>query len=202
LPQTSHAQGLLDETGTSILAPSVAPTGGYAQNPQEYLSVAWSVVENQNGVYTYSYTLNNPANDVLLNNDGSLTGVPESFNYFTMGFNTTVPGALVPNSLSGGAFSGSDPLTVYWFFAPAVGPGGTSATVSFASDLAPAGLASGTASEGGPPSPWSSVSPGGQLLPVPALATVPEPATTTMFAFAAPFLFMTLRSVRASSRKL
>jgi hypothetical protein len=41
-------------------------------------------------------------------------------------------------------------------------------------------LGAGTAVDGAPGSPWSSLNPGGQLIPVPTTASVPEPATVTL----------------------
>src|SRR5580698_7180663 len=85
--QTASAQSIM---GTSILAPATAPTGGIALNSEEYLVVDWTVTFNA-GLYDYSYVVNNPANDVLLNNDGSLTTTTEIVDAFQIGFNTTIP---------------------------------------------------------------------------------------------------------------
>lgn len=171
--QSTQAQGLLDLTGTSILAPVIAPTGGYGENPQEYLSVAWSVTENPSHVYTYSYTVENPAGDVLLNPDGSLTTTPEVFSLFSIGFETAQPGAYLAGSQTGSPFEEVNSVDLAWFFNPSIAAGASTPTVSFQSDLPPA-MGDADAADGAPPSPWSSVSPGGSQVPVPDLA-VPEP---------------------------
>src|SRR5271168_36514 len=80
---TVHAQSTVVESGTSLLAPQLAPVGGYALNPQEYITVSWFVVETTpSDVYTYAYTVNNPAGDVELNPDGTLTATPETFSEY------------------------------------------------------------------------------------------------------------------------
>lgn len=176
--------GLLNESGTSILAPALAPAGGYAANPQEYLQVAWTVSENASDVYTYSYTLQNPAGDVLLNNDGSATKSPEVFEAFSVAFNTAAPGAFLTGSQTGGAFQEANSSDLAWFFAPAVSAGGNT-SLSFQSDMAPM---SGNASVQGAagPAPWSSFSANGQQLPVPdpAVVQTPEPSTMALLLFA------------------
>lgn len=177
--RSQNAPGLLNESGSAILAPSLAPTGGYAVNPQEYLQVSWSVVENASDVYTYSYTLQNPANDVLLNNDGTLTSSPEQVEAFSLSFNTAAPGAYISGSQTGGAFREVNNNDLAWFFSPAVSPGG-GANVSFQSDLAP-GEGDAAAQGASPPGPWSSVSPNGQTLPVPSQVLIaPEPSTIAL----------------------
>jgi hypothetical protein len=72
LGQTGRAQGLLNESGTSALADVFGTSTG-----PEALTVSWSVVENASDVYTYTYSLNNPAGDVLLNDNDTPTSTPE-----------------------------------------------------------------------------------------------------------------------------
>ena len=179
LSGTAEAQGLLNESGIAILAPTLAPVGGYASNPQEYLSVAWSVVESESGLYTYSYTVQNPAGDVVLNANGSLTSTPEIYDVFSTDFNTSASGAYVTGSLTGGIFQQVNTVNLAWFFNPAVPAGSAGPTVTFQSDLPP-GMANSSADGA---IPWSSVSPGGQQVPVPDTATpLPEPSTAALFA--------------------
>src|ERR1700743_2846528 len=87
-----------DLSGTTILSPVIAPPGGYAANPQEYLSVAWSVSENSSDIYTYSYTITNPKGDEFMNGNGVPNGTPEIFAAFSLDFNTTAAGAYIANS--------------------------------------------------------------------------------------------------------
>ncbi len=155
----------LNETGSSILAPVIAPTGGYASNPQEYLTVSWSVVENLSDVYTYTYTVHNPAGDVLMNDNGSLTTTPEVFDAFSVGFNTTAPGAYLTGTQTGSPSEEVNPTDLTWFFDPSIPAGSNSPAVTFQSDLPPVPGAS-DASDGSPPSPWS-VSALASTIPVP-----------------------------------
>jgi hypothetical protein len=176
---TSYGQGLLNESGSSLLAPSIAPTGGHASNPQEYLSVGWSVVENASDIYTYSYTLQNPAGDVILNSSGGLTATPEIYNGFSVNFDTTLTGAYLPGTQTGGVFQQANTVGLSWFFNPSVSAGSTGPTVTFQSDLAPT-LTSASANG---PVPWSSLLPSGQEVPAPGLSlSVPEPSTFGLMA--------------------
>src|ERR1039458_2189346 len=93
LGQTAQAQLLLNESGTSILADSF----GTATGP-EALTVSWSVVESVTLGYTYSYSVNNPVGDVVLGNTGLPTSTPENVDAFSVGFDTTAPGAYIMNS--------------------------------------------------------------------------------------------------------
>jgi hypothetical protein len=168
LGQTAQAQLLLNESGTSILADSF----GTATGP-EALTVSWSVVENVSLVYTYSYSVNNPAGDVNLNN-----GSPEPVDAFSVGFDTTAPGAYIIGSQTGGVFDENNGHGgLFWAFA-AVNPGTSSGPLSFLSDLPPT-LGNANAQDANPPSPWSSY-PDGQQVPVPL--TVPEPGTWVLVA--------------------
>jgi hypothetical protein len=189
LCQTSHAQSTLYESGTSILAPSVTPVGGYAGSPQEYLTVSWYVYQNATGPsYTYDYYVNNPAGDVLENNLGVLSSTPEIVDFFELNFNTTAPGAFVSgNDTVNNGLTGLD-----WFiFSPSVVTAGTSSPLlTFESDLPPV-LGNADASDGNPPSPWASA-PAGDQVPVPGL--VPEPTTMALLGLSA-LLFLPFRSV-------
>jgi hypothetical protein len=181
--QMAHAQSLLNQPGTSVLAPSVTPIGGFASNPQEYLSVAWLVTENGSGVYTYSYTVQNPAGDVLLTAGGGLTATPEIYDAFSADFDTTIPGAYVPASQTGGVFQQVNTVDLAWFFNPSVAAGTVGPTVTFESDLPP--VLGNASAEGA--IPWSSLSPGGQEIPIPS--SVPEPTTLVLFTLAALLFF-------------
>jgi hypothetical protein len=181
LGQTARATPLLNESGTALLAPVVAPPGGFASNPQEYLPVAWTVVENASLVYTYSYTVQNPANDVILTGSGGLSTTPEIVDQFTVDFNTTAPGTFIPGSQMGGSTLLPTAIDLGWTFSPAIQAGASGPTVSFESDNPPT-LGNASADDAVPPAPWSSVSPSGTQLPVPV--TTPEPSTTALLAVA------------------
>ena len=173
LGQTAQAQLLLNESGTSILADSF----GTATGP-EALTVSWSVVESVTLGYTYSYSVNNPVGDVVLGNTGLPTSTPENVDAFSVSFDTTVAGAYIAASQTGGVFdenNGNGGL--FWAFA-AVNPGTSSGPLSFLSDLPPT-LGNANAQDANPPSPWSS-NPFGQQVPVPT--TVPEPGTWVLVA--------------------
>jgi len=182
----------LNLSGTSILAPVLAPTGGYAVNPQEYLPVVWTVMENASQVYTYSYTAENPVGSVLLNADGSLTQTSEVFDLFSVSFNTTVPGAYLPGSQTGSAFEEVNAVGLAWFFNPPI-VAGSSAMVSFQSDYAPV-VGYANAAGATLPSPWSSISAGGDEVPIPD-AIVPEPGSGSMFTIAATLFVLAFRAV-------
>jgi hypothetical protein len=191
---TVHAQSTLIESGSSILSPSLAPTGGYASNPQEYLNVGWMVVESGSGVYTYSYTVQNPAGDVILNSTGGLTSTPEIADSFSIDLNTAIPNAYLPGTQTGGAFQEVNTIGLAWFFYPSISAGSTGPTVSFQSDLPPI-MGNGSADGGVPPGPWSTVSLSGQEVPIPnAPIGVAEPTTTALFALTA-LLLLPFRAV-------
>jgi hypothetical protein len=191
LSQTVDAQTLL-ESGTSTLAPSLAPVGGEALNPQEYLTVTWQVYQNSSGpAYTYDYTVNNPAGDVLLNDDGTLTSTPEIVDFFALNFDTTVPGAFV----SGNDSIDNGPVGLDWLIdAPVITAGNSSSLLTFDSDLPPT-LGDADASDGNPPSPWSSA-PNGSEVPIPN--TVPDGPTTTTLLAPTALLLVSLRKRSAA----
>src|ERR1017187_10609746 len=99
LGQTAQAQLLLNESGTSILADSLGANTG-----PEALPISWSVVENASLIYTYTYTVNNPVGDVVLDNTGTPTSTPEPVDAFSVGFDTTAGGAYISGSQTGGLF--------------------------------------------------------------------------------------------------
>ena len=169
----ARAQGLLSESGSATLA----DVFGTATGP-EALTVNWSVVESPSFVYTYTYAVQNPAGDVLLNDNDTPTSSPEVVDAFSVQFNTTVPGAYVADSQSGGATEQDNGTAgLFWSFA-AVSPGASSPALSFQSDLPP-GQGNANALGDNPPAPWTSV-PNGQEVPVPS--SVPEPATFSLLA--------------------
>jgi len=178
-----QAQNTVISSGNSTLAPSVIPLGGYGANPEEYLVVSWSVTENNiSDIFTYGYTVNNPAGDVILNPDGSLTSTPDSVNNFEVTFNTTAPGAYLPGSIMGGAFDQVSGVGLTWDFNPVLA-GSASALLTFQSTFGPAS-GDAAADGGSPPAPWSSTSLNGQQVPIPMPHTAPEPATTSLLALA------------------
>ena len=173
LGQTAQAQLLLNESGTSILADSLGANTG-----PEALPISWSVVENASLIYTYTYTVNNPVGDVVLDNTGTPTSTPEPVDAFSVGFDTTAPGAYIMNSQTGGVFDENNgPVGLFWLLG-SVNPGTSSGPLSFQSDRPPT-LGNANAQDANPPSPWSS-NPNGQQVPVPI--TVPEPGTWALVA--------------------
>jgi hypothetical protein len=172
--QTAPATQVM--SGTATLADAF---GTAEANPtDEDLTVSY-LVTLASGVYTYSYTVNNPSGDVLLNGDGSPTTIPEVVDAFSVAFDTTVPGAYLASSQAGGG-SGDQNNGVnglFWSLA-AVEPGSDSGPLSFESDLAPT-WGNANASDANLPSPWASI-PYGQEVPVP---NIPEStATITLLA--------------------
>jgi hypothetical protein len=191
LSQTARAGTLLNESGQAILANAY----GAATGP-EALTVDWSVVEDASGIYTYSYAIQNPAGDVILTDTGAPTSTPEIVDAFSIGFNTTVPGAFVPGSQTGGSSEQNNGIDgLFWSFA-AVNPGAGSPALSFQSYLAP-GLGNANAQDGNPPSPWSTV-PGGQQLPVPQ--PVPDSAPALVLLAGCLLMLLLPQSVSLSSR--
>jgi hypothetical protein len=199
LCQNSQAQGSFYETGTSTLADVFGTTTG-----NDVLTVSWFVAESPDGLYTYGFNVNNPAGDVELNNNGTPTTTPETFNNFSITFNTTLPGAYVSGTEPvGGSLLNDGTSGLTWTF-PAVSPGTSSPLLAFQSDLAP-GINSGSMGNVGvgggaiPPSPWSSALTG-QTVPVPRV--IPEPEITDMLALTAllllPFSATWCRLVRNS----
>jgi hypothetical protein len=182
LCQTAQARHMrLNESGTSTLADAF----GTATGP-EALIVSWSVVENACGIYTYTYTVNNPSGDVILNNNGQPTSTPEIVDNYSVCFDTMLPGAYLPGSQSGGGYQQNNGIDLKWYFS-AVEPGDNSGSLSFESYLPPM-PGNADAEDANPPSPWASI-PDGQQVPVPdAPATVPEPTTTALLALTALFL--------------
>ena len=172
LDQTAQAV-LLNESGTSILADSLGANTG-----PEALPISWSVVENASLIYTYTYTVNNPVGDVVLNNTGTPTSTPEPVDAFSVGFDTTAGGAYISGSQTGGLFDENNGTAGLFWLLVSVNPGTSSGPLSFQSDQPPT-LGNANAQDANPPSPWSS-NPNGQQVPVPI--TVPEPGTWALVA--------------------
>ena len=175
LPVQTVQAGVV-ESGVAQLADAF----GTATGP-ESLTVNYSVTVDSGGVYTYSYIVNNPSGDVLLNDDGSPTTTPETFDAFSVGFNTTIPGAF----LSGNQTQNNGASGLYWFFDP-VNAGASSATLSFTSDDAPT-MGNANASDNNLPSPWRST-PLGEKVPVPQ--TIVPDSTSTLALLAGVLLLL------------
>jgi hypothetical protein len=178
LCQTARAQSFI--SGSSILGPYVTPVVGYAANPQEYLTVYWSVLD-VSGLYTYSYMVFNPTGDVLMNKDGTLQAGSEIVDSFQVSFNGSAPGAVVGGPSGGLVAVNTGVNGLSWFLYPYISAGSISAALSFTSDFPPT-LGVAQAEDSAPPSPWSSLNDQGALVPVPnTITVVPEPATMTLF---------------------
>jgi hypothetical protein len=135
--------------------------------PADALKVAYTVTDNS-GLYTYDYTISNPATD------------PGTAASFGVGFDAT-SATVVPGSVSSGGSmisgSGLDWVAV-------VAPGHSSATLSFESPDAPTMVnadANGTS-----PGPWASANPGSSQVPAPGNGAqpgiVPEPSAMALLA--------------------
>jgi hypothetical protein len=179
--QTTQAKGMLNESGDSTLA----DVNGAATGP-EALTVSWSVVETAPSDYVYTYTVNNPADDVLLG--GPNAGSPEIVDFFSVDFNTLVTGAVVSGP-TGGTGSGVAAGGVSWGLdTPVVNPGTTSGPLSFDSELPPS-PGDATANDSNPPAPWASF-PDGQVVPVPGTGNFPVPDSTNSMALLAGVLLL------------
>jgi hypothetical protein len=167
LCQTGRAQEILNSSATLPGAASVS------------IPVAYQVFDNS-GVYTYDYEVSNPAGDSA------------AVLSFSVGFNSTTPGALV----AGGNGANNSGLGVIWN-PTIVLAGDTSSTLSFLSDEAPI---MGNASVNGtlnPPGPWGSTSDPSTEVPVPS--PVPEPEVTSLLSLAMlllPFQPIMIRKIR------
>jgi hypothetical protein len=187
LGQTAQGQALVDESGTAILADAFGTASG-----AEALIVSWTVVETQPATYTYSYVLENPLGDVLLNNNGTPTLTPESVDAYSVAFNSLAPGAYIAGSQVGGtSVQNNGEAGLFWSFS-ATGPNASSPTLSFKSSLPPT-FGNANAQDDNAPSPWSSY-PDGEQVPVPN--TVPEPTPPSLFALTALVLWPLRSSIR------
>jgi hypothetical protein len=160
LTQIANA-GLLNESGISALAYS----NGTGTSPaSEELTVNWSVIETAPGIYDYSYTVNNPMDDVII-----ASGLPEEVDAFSVTFNT----ATLIGSPAGGVFPSPfvAPTGVEWLLG-AIPAGSSSGPYTFVAD-APPKWGDAAASDQQAPSPWNSI-PNGQPVPVPS----PDSAST------------------------
>jgi hypothetical protein len=149
------------------------------------------VVENASDVYTYTYNVNNPAGDVLLNNAGQPTSTSEVVDTFMLTFDASVPGAVVSGPTGGSGAANLGSFGLIWVL-PSVPAGANSGSLSFTSDEPPT-WADASAADANPPSPWSS-SPDGQTVPVPMTASVPDSLNTLVWlAGTAPLLALALK---------
>jgi hypothetical protein len=174
--QTAQAQSVIIPWTTVPLADVV----GVATGP-DALAVAYEVTENPfDGVYTYSYTVDNPS--------------PGNVAFFTVDFNTGaiidgeaafLPGSITVGNANLGVANGANGITWAFLSDPISAGGGVSGTLTFQSDLAPeTGNASATGNDN-PPGPWASNGSAEQVaIPAQPPEVVPEPATTTLFALA------------------
>jgi hypothetical protein len=186
--QSTQAQGIIT-LGQSYTQALATDTGSGTDVGPEAVTVTTKVTESA-GVYTYTYVVNNPTGDVI--QGGQNNGQPETVGSFTVGFNTTLTGAYVSGSYSGGtlpAFIGVTSSAIDWSFA-AVSPGSSSPILSFQSDEAPTWGNASASDSGNQPSPWASA-PNGNPVLIPS--PVPEP--TTMSLFAGCLLLMPFRSI-------
>jgi hypothetical protein len=184
LCQTSQAADVTVTSGTATLADSLGDN-----TPPEALTVAYSVTEDTvSDIFTYTYTVNNPANDVVL--AGPQAGQPEIVDAFIADFNDTAPGAVIAGSIVGGNGGFTlDGSGVEWAMVfPTVAPGTNSGPLSFESYDAPT-MGNAAATDANPPSPWNS-SPDGQPVPVPS---TPD-STNTAALLAGMLLLLPLRS--------
>lgn len=155
LCQPAHAQIVLGQGYSSILGDSYGDTSG-----PEVLTVNWMVTFGS-GVYTYDYTVSNPADDVTP--AGSST--PEPVVSFNVGFDTAL--YYVPSSAAGATSIAVTSSGITWTFDTALAPGLTSGTVSYESDYGPV-YGNAGALDANPPSPWASF-PDGQQVAVPGV---------------------------------
>jgi hypothetical protein len=175
LSQTAQAQGLLNESGTSTLVDVFGTATGTGP-----ITVSWSVVENASDIYTYSYTVNNTSGGAFPNYDDTLILKPEAVDAFSIDINTTLPGAYVPFSQTGGTIDQNNGANgLLWSFAAVPAVGGSPA-LSYESDLPPV-LGDAVAQGSDPSFRWSAVH-YNQQVPVPDTAiAVPEPTATALF---------------------
>jgi hypothetical protein len=192
---TANAQSTLIESGTSTLADLFGVSTG-----SEALTVSWFVVENTggptSGTYTYAYNVSNPTGDVVLNPNGTLTTTPESFNSFSITFNTGLAANLVLTPPAGGSVQNNMADGVTFSF-PDVAPGSSSPLLAFQTTTAPALVMASAGGGATPPGPWSTVP---NNSPVPAPRGVPEPGTATLMALTAlglPIRFISRRLNRS-----
>jgi hypothetical protein len=170
LCQSAQAQSTVtNESASAILA---------ANNgvPADALTVNYMVLFTSGGgpsFYTYDYTVVDPG-----------PGYVEGFN---VAFNAELTGtdgaAVIPGTITGmdvGDFGEPSVNGVSWFVG--INPG-TSDTLSFESPYGPTSSTANASGAFNPPSGWATT-PGGQLVPVPNVTTIPEPATTTLLALA------------------
>jgi hypothetical protein len=177
------AQATLVESGTAQLADVLGVDTG-----PESLTVSYQVNFSA-GIYTYAYTIANPVGDVILPPNASAGG-PEVVDAFGVAFDTTIAGAYVPGSETGGTSQQNNGASgLFWSFT-GVNPGSSSPTLSFESDLPPV-LGNANATDANPPSPWSS-SPFGQQVPIPQTGTAPD-ATSTMALLAGVMMLLPFR---------
>ncbi len=180
--QTATAQIFLSGTTYLIDVFGDAPASPNGMN--EDLPVVYSVTESGN-IFTYNYTVYNPAGDVLQISSGVPTtdpATPEIVNNLTVGFNESPSSVLSITPIAGYSSIPLPGSGITWSFS-AVTPGNNTADMSFTSPLAPT-MGPASAQNGDGPSPWSG------SLPVP----VPEPATTSLLALAG-LLLLQFRSI-------
>jgi hypothetical protein len=184
LCQTAHAATVMVETNTAVLADILGANTG-----PEALTVGYSVTKDTiSDIYTYTYTVNNPAGDVILG--GADAGQPEILDLFSVDFNASVLGAVL-GTPTGGTFGENNGIFgISWFLlTPNVAAGANSGPLSFESLDAPI-MGDASASDANPPSPWDS-SPDGNPVPVPF---VPD-STSTMPLLAGMMLLLPFGSV-------
>ena len=170
IPQT---QAALIESGTAVLGDVI---GTPTPTPED-LTVDYSV--NLTGsTYTYSYTINNPAGDMILG--GQNAGNPEIAESFQLNFNTAleyIPGSATSTAPGWTAAADLDINGNGLTWVQLLITNGFSQTVTFQPPYGPV-LGAANASDASPPAPWSSLSPNGQLVPIPQPLGVPDGGMT------------------------
>lgn len=160
--QTTRAQSI-------VFGQEYSSTLASTSEPSENITVNWEVSQTD-GSYLYLYELVNSPDAV------------DTVDQFHISFDTTAPGAFISGSQEGGtAEIDQGPQGLLWQF-DAVPPNDTSPVLQFQSMLPPI-FGNGDAGDSAPPSPWSSLAPGGTPVAVPG--AVPEPPVAPLIMMAA-----------------
>jgi hypothetical protein len=169
LCQTAQAQQTSGQSASSLSVGGsisgvtiMADEAGANYGSSEILTVDWSVGEPSSGSYVYTYTVYDPAGDVILPPNAQ-AGSPENVDLFDLDFNPTLVGAVTGSSSANGP--GYDIGSTAFEYGIYIDAGQNSGPLVLDSDLPPTS-GDASASDATPPSPWSS-SPNGGYFPVP-----------------------------------